>query len=140
MSSIFTKIINGEVPTSFVFKDDKCVAVMDLHPINEGHVLVVPREEQARFADLPSDTVAHLMIIAQKIVNMISESKLTPVGFNLFLSDGELAGQEVPHCHLHILPRYQNDSVDISFGVQALRTSREQQDNIASLIAESNHG
>ncbi|NQY99894.1 MAG: HIT family protein [Bdellovibrionales bacterium] len=140
MSSIFTKIINGEVPTSFVFKDDKCVAVMDLHPINEGHVLVVPREEQARFADLPSDTVAHLMIIAQKIVNMISESKLTPVGFNLFLSDGELAGQEVPHCHLHILPRYQNDSVDISFGVQALRTSREQLDNIASLIAESNHG
>ncbi len=137
MSSIFTKIINGDLPGSFVYQDLVCSVFMDIHPFAEGHLLVVPKEETARFSDLPSETAAHLFRIAHKIVCAINSSKISPDGYNLFLSDGEIAGQEVPHCHLHILPRKNDDKIHLSFGIKAEKCDRKKLNLIANLISES---
>ena len=67
MSSIFSKIIAGEIPGRFVWKDEKCVAFMDIMPASHGHLLVVPREEIDRWPDLPPELAAHLFAVAHKI-------------------------------------------------------------------------
>ena len=67
MSSIFTKIIDGEIPGRFVWKDEKCVAFMDIQPASHGHLLVVPREEIDRWPELPAELAAHLFAVAHKI-------------------------------------------------------------------------
>ena len=93
---------------------------MDIHPIGDGHLLVVPSEERARLVDLSPETVGQLFRVAQKIIRALDASSLSPDGYNLFLSDGEVAGQEVPHSHLHILPRKTDDKIAVSFGSEKL--------------------
>ena len=105
-TTIFEKIINGESEGSFVYKDSICVAFMDLNPINPGHILVVPIKPIARLTSLDSKISSHLFMIAQKILKAIEISELKIEGANIFISDGEVAGQEVPHIHLHIIPRF----------------------------------
>lgn len=134
MDSIFTKIIKGELAASFVYEDEQCVAFMDLHPFNEGHVLIVPREEKARIADLSDDVAGHIFMVGQKIIRAMNKTSSQPDGYNLFLSDGEVAGQEVPHCHLHILPRQTDDGIKVSFGLSPKKESREQLDKVAEKI------
>ena len=98
MATIFTKIIEGEIPGHFVWQDDLCVAIMTIQPIRTGHVLVIPREEIDHWNDLPDDLAAHLMLVAKKIANAIKQAfPATRVGLII-------AGLEVPHTHLHVLP------------------------------------
>ena len=67
MASIFTKILDGDIPGTFVYEDDRCAAFMDISPLTDGHVLVIPREEIDHWLDMPEDLTAHLMAVAQKI-------------------------------------------------------------------------
>ena len=99
--------------------------------------MVVPIEEKDRLADLPLETVGHLLKVAQKILKALDKSSLAGEGYNLFLSDGEVAGQEVPHCHLHILPRNTSDAIRVSFGVQVKMADRERLNAISKEIAEN---
>jgi len=98
MPTIFTRIINGELPGHFVWKDDTAVAFLTIQPIREGHVLVVPREEIDHWDDLPADTAAHLMLLSQKIARVLKQI-YQPQRVGLII-----AGLEVPHTHLHVLP------------------------------------
>ena len=75
MSSIFSKIIAGEIPGRFVWKDEKCVAFMDIMPVSEGHLLVVPRQETDRWHDLPPATAAHLFAVAHTIAAALDVSQ-----------------------------------------------------------------
>ena len=133
----FEKVISGEFEGSFVYKDDLCVACMDLNPLNEGHVLVVPRNAVARLCDLDPEMAAHLFIVAKKILKAIESSGLKCEGANVFLSDGEVAGQEVPHFHLHIVPRFSGDGIKISFAKPFQRAERAELNRIADIIASS---
>lgn len=132
--TIFEKIISGEFEGSFVHKDEHCVAFMDFNPINEGHILVVPIVAYNRLSDLPSELGGHLFKIAQKIVKAIESSDLKCEGTNIFLSDGEVAGQEVPHLHLHIVPRFLNDGIKISLGKKCLKVGRADLNRVAKRI------
>ena len=67
MSTVFTKIIEGEIPGRFVWQDERCVAFLSIAPLAQGHTLVVPREEIDHWIDLPEDLAAHLMVVAQRI-------------------------------------------------------------------------
>ena len=89
---------------------------MDIQPINAGHVLVVPDEHAARLAGLPADTGARMFRIAQRMVSALYESGLDCEGVNVFLADGEAAGQEVFHVHLHVIPRFAGDGFGLRFG------------------------
>lgn len=135
--TVFEKVISGEFDGSFVYKDEVCVAFMDLNPLNPGHVLVVPREPVERFSLLNSNIAIHLFEIAQKILKAIEASSLRSEGANIFLSDGEIAGQEVPHVHLHIVPRFSGDGMRISFGKTLRAESREELNRVAAIITTS---
>lgn len=98
MSSIFTRIINGEIPGRFVWRDNECVAFMDIQPISRGHLLVVPRQETDRWHDLPPQTAAHLFAVAHKIAAALDQlSERSRVGLMI-------AGFDVPHTHIHLMP------------------------------------
>ncbi len=98
MPSVFTRIIAGELPAHFVWKDERCVAFLSINPLKPGHTLVVPREEIDHWLDLPADLLAHLMSVAQEIGQAI-QSGFRPVKVGVML-----AGLEVPHVHVHLVP------------------------------------
>jgi diadenosine tetraphosphate (Ap4A) HIT family hydrolase len=98
MPTIFTKIIDGELPGTFVWRDDVCVAFMSIAPIRPGHTLVVPRAEVDHWIDLDPDVNAHLMRVAQEIA-LAQQAAFSPVRIGLII-----AGLEVPHTHVHVIP------------------------------------
>ncbi|MFC0582567.1 HIT family protein [Micrococcoides hystricis] len=98
MSTVFTKIIEGELPGRFVWKDDTAVAFLSIGPLAPGHTLVVPREEVDYWTDLPEETVAHLMKITQRIGVVQREA------FGAARAGVMIAGFEVPHTHIHVWP------------------------------------
>jgi histidine triad (HIT) family protein len=89
---------------------------MDIQPINAGHVLVVPDEHATSLADVPEDTGARIFRVAQQVTSALYGSGLDCEGVNLFLADGEAAGQEVFHVHLHVVPRFEGDGFGLRFG------------------------
>ncbi len=98
MATIFTKIINGEIPGRFVWSDNVCIGMLDIRPLHHGHVLVIPRVEIDHWIDLPPETAAHLMSVAHSIGNAQKNVVGAPrVGLLI-------AGFEVPHTHVHVVP------------------------------------
>jgi histidine triad (HIT) family protein len=129
MSTLFTKIINGDLPGRFVYRDDLCVAFLTIAPICPGHTLVVPRLEVDHWVDLPDELAGHLAIVARKI-GAAQMSAFEAERISLII-----AGLEVPHTHLHVLPitseadidfRKANsavDPVDLDEAARALRAA-----------------
>ncbi len=98
MASIFTRIIDGNIPGHFVWKDELAVAIMTIQPIRPGHLLVIPRAEIDHWDDLPAETLSHLTTVCQKITKGLKEAfPATRVGMII-------AGLEVPHTHIHLMP------------------------------------
>lgn len=104
--SIFTKIINGEIPGYIPYQDEIVAVLIAL----EGHVLVVPKIQYENIYELPEDTGAHIMKIAIKTAKALKQITNSD-GINLVQSNGTAAGQEVFHFHLHIKQRFHNDDV-----------------------------
>ncbi|MDJ0650715.1 MAG: HIT family protein [Xenococcaceae cyanobacterium MO_188.B19] len=135
MKSIFTKIIQGTVPASFVYQDDQVSAFMDIQPINPGHVLVIPNQQVASLNDLDEATGAHMFRIGHRIAKALSQSSLKCEGVNLFLADGQAANQDVAHIHLHVLPRFRGDSFKGLVGQNECQLStRAELDRTAEVI------
>ncbi|MCI4010026.1 HIT family protein [Brevibacterium sp. ZH18] len=108
MATIFTKIINGEIPGTFVHQDEKCVAFLDVAPMTEGHVIVVPREEISHWIDADQDLLDHLMAVARNIGRAQKEAlDCDRIGLMV-------VGYEVPHLHIHVLATNSMDDFDIS--------------------------
>ena len=108
MASIFTKIIEGEMPGRFVWKDKVCVGLMTISPLRAGHVLVIPRKEVDHWIDLDEATAAHLVRTARSIGHALMHAyKPTKVGL-------VIAGLEVRHVHLHVLPIDRLKDLDFS--------------------------
>jgi histidine triad (HIT) family protein len=105
----FCKIVSGEYKSSKIFEDDAILAFMDIQPVNEGHILIIPKKHVELIADLDDETSAKMFVIAGKINKALRRSDLKLEGINYFLADGEAGGQEVFHTHLHIYPRFNGD-------------------------------
>jgi len=132
---IFCKIINGEIPSSIVFQDDLCIVVMDIQPINQGHVLVIPKEHKEFIYELEDNIAANMLIVANKINRALRKSEIKCEGVNYFLADGEVAFQEVKHAHLHCFPRYKNDDFKLQFSANYInKPGRNELDKIAEQI------
>jgi histidine triad (HIT) family protein len=108
MPTIFTRIIDGEIPGHFVWTDDRCVALLSINPITVGHALVVPRDEVDHWVDLDTELASHLVNVA-RIVGLAQQRAFAPPRIGL-----EVAGFEVPHCHLHVLPIWGEDDLHLS--------------------------
>jgi histidine triad (HIT) family protein len=98
MATIFTKIIDGDIPGTFVWRDDVCVGFLSINPMADGHVLVVPRAEVAHWIDLPVETNEHLMRVAHTI------GRAQQAAFDCERVGLIIAGYEVPHTHVHVIP------------------------------------
>jgi histidine triad (HIT) family protein len=112
---IICKLLSGELEVSLVHQDDLCSAFMDIQPVNPGHVLVVPNRHAPYLADLKEAEGAQMFRLAQRLAAALRESGMKCEGVNFFLADGEAAGQEVFHVHLHIFPRYAGDGFGLVF-------------------------
>jgi diadenosine tetraphosphate (Ap4A) HIT family hydrolase len=129
MSTIFTKIINGDIPGTFVYKDDVCVAFLSINPIAPGHTLVVPRVEIDEWTDLPTDVSQHVMSVAHRLGQALKISHpCVRVGLII-------AGYEINHCHIHLIPT--RSMADLDFANAATSISREELEAHASAITSA---
>jgi histidine triad (HIT) family protein len=112
---IFCRIVAGREKASFVAQGTEAVAFLDLHPINEGHTLVVPRKHAASIAEVDEIGALAMWSLARRVAAALRVSGLRCEAVNLFLADGAAAGQEVFHSHLHVIPRWQGDGFGIKF-------------------------
>ncbi len=103
MSSIFTRIINREIPASIVYEDDICIAILDINPVQKWHTLVIPKQELEWMDDYDDATIAHCMVIAK---NIMKHQKHMLAGLtHVYLV---VEGLEVPHRHIHLIPSYED--------------------------------
>lgn len=103
MDCVFCKIVNNELPSSKIYEDDKVMAFMDINPICDGHILIIPKEHFATMIDTPKEIIAHMYEIAKKLTPIAMEVT-GEKGVTYSINYGDK--QEVIHLHLHILPDY----------------------------------
>ena len=105
---VFCQIVARKLPASIVYEDDLVMAFMDIQPVNRGHTLVVPKTHADGINDLDPDVGAELFQIAMKLSGAVRRA-VSCDGVNLYVADGVVAGQDVFHFHLHIIPRHKGD-------------------------------
>lgn len=128
MSTVFEMIIDQEIPGLFVWADETCVAIMTIEPIAPGHVLVIPRDPIDKWTDLPPADLDHVMRVAQVIGGAQEEA------FNVPRSAVIIAGFEVPHTHVHVVPAETQDAASLTF---AREVPAEELEGAAEVLRET---
>lgn len=128
MESIFTRIINGELPARFVWQDDSCVAFLSIRPLRPGHTLVVPRAEVDHWLDVDPAVLSHLTEVAQKI-GRAQMAAFKPARIGMMI-----AGLEVPHLHIHVVPI--RGMQDLDFANQDPNPDQKTMDDAAKKIRD----
>jgi histidine triad (HIT) family protein len=126
MTSVFTKILDGEIPGRFVYRDDISAAFLTIAPITPGHTLVVPVAEVDHWIDLDDDTAAHLLLVAKRVARA-QQRVFHPRRVGLMI-----AGMEVPHTHLHVLPIAHES--DLDFAKARPDTPGDELDRVAEML------
>lgn len=126
MTTIFTRIIAGEIPGTFVHRDDRCVVFMSINPLAHGHALVVPVDEVAHWVDLPPDAAAHLFAVAHRV------GRAQRAAFDCERVGLIVAGYEVPHTHVHVVPTSSMRQLD--FANAAASADRDELQRAADAI------
>lgn len=129
MATIFTRIIDGEIPGTFVWRDARCVAFMSINPMAHGHVLVVPIEEVDHWIDADPDLTAHLFHVT-RIIGEAQRRAFAPERIGVIV-----AGYEVPHTHVHVIPT--NDMGQLSFANAAPHVDRDELESAAAAIRDA---
>ncbi len=128
MTSIFSRIIAGEIPGRFVWNDETCVVMLDIRPLHPGHVLVIPKQEVDQWTDLDAETVGHLMRVAHLVGQ--TQKRVVPcqrIGLMI-------AGFEVPHTHVHVVPM--SSMADLNFANADPSAKAEDLDAMAKGLRE----
>jgi len=129
MATIFTRIIDGDIPGTFVWRDDRCVAFLSINPMAHGHTLVVPIEEVDHWVDADPDLTAHLFEVT-RIIGQAQRAAFAPERVGVIV-----AGYEVPHTHIHVIPT--NDMGQLSFANAAASADRDELESAAVAIREA---
>ena len=130
MSTVFSKIIAGDIPGRIVYQDDTVAAFLTIEPVAYGHTLVVPVEEIDKWTDMPADLWAHMNEVAQNIGAVIVEK------FNAERAGYLIAGFEVPHAHIHVFPANDMSGYTLSTAMRHDETDAEKMDAAAETIRE----
>jgi histidine triad (HIT) family protein len=107
-TSVFEKIIARELPAEIVYEDEDVIAILDIAPHSPGHTLVVPKKRCTNIFDAPAESWAKVLSVTHQLAPHIRDA-VDAGGINIVISNGEVAGQEVPHLHVHIIPRHNSD-------------------------------
>lgn len=111
---IFCKIVSGEIPSKKVYEDENVIAILDISQATKGHTLVIPKKHSANLLEIDSEEYINVM----KAVNLVTKklsNTLKPAGINILNNCGEVAGQTVMHFHVHVIPRYEENDIQIGF-------------------------
>ena len=127
--TIFSKIIAGEIPSYKIAENEKFFAFLDIFPLREGHVLVVPKIETDKFFDLPDEFLSEMLLFAKPIAKAIERS------FNCDRCGIEVVGLEVPHAHMHLIPI--NSANDLNFTKDKLKMTPEQMKKVQEKIVSN---
>ena len=108
---IFCKIVQGHIPSSRVLETDQAIAFLDIHPVNPGHTLLVPRSHHTHLGELPDEIAAHAGSLLPRLCRAVRAATGAD-GLNVIVNNGRSAGQTIDHVHWHIIPRFQDDAVN----------------------------
>ncbi len=111
---IFCKIIKGDIPCTKVYEDENVISFLDIAPANKGHSLVVPKEHYDTLIEAPEEIINYSLKVAKKVARAMSSS-LANEGFNVLINNNKVAGQLVPHVHIHIIPRFKGDGIRLNW-------------------------
>lgn len=111
---IFCKIANGEIPSATLYEDDDFRVILDVNPAAKGHALILPKKHAANLFEMPDEMAGKAFVLAKKIAATLQEG-LQADGMNVLQNNGEAAGQTVFHFHMHMIPRYEGDSVNVGW-------------------------
>ena len=111
---IFCKIAAGEIPSATIYEDADFRVILDIEPASKGHALILPKEHYANLYELPEEFASKVLVVAKKVVTAMTEV-LGCDGYNVLQNNGEVAGQTVFHFHMHLIPRYKDDQVNIKW-------------------------
>lgn len=129
MDCLFCKIIAGDIPSHTIYEDDFVYAFLDIYPCSEGHTIVLPKQHFTRFTDMSEKEAASLFSSVNKIAKVV-EDALELEAMNIGINNGEIAGQTVPHVHVHIIPRRDNDN---GGSMHTIVETKPNTDNLAEL-------
>jgi histidine triad (HIT) family protein len=132
---VFCKIIDGEVPALKVYEDGKALAFLDIHPSAPGHTLIIPKAHVAKVEDLSDEDAKALFMVLHRIVGKIQEAVDAPSS-TIGINNGKESGQEIPHVHIHVIPRSRGDKGGIIQGVSRIhkRIEKDDMEKIAERI------
>ena len=120
---IFCKLANGDIPTNTLYEDDCVRVIFDAEPAAEGHVLILPKEHFDNIYELDDDTAGHVFKVAKKIATAMNKT-LDMDGLNVVQNNGEAAGQTVFHFQMHIIPRHNDDTVNVGWEKHKVSSER----------------
>lgn len=111
---IFCKLANGEIPTATLYEDEDFRVILDASPAAKGHALILPKQHYANLYELDDSVASKVLVLAKKMITKMTDI-LGCDGYNIVQNNGEAAGQTVFHFHMHLIPRYQGDTVGITW-------------------------
>lgn len=111
---VFCEIVKGNIPSYKLYEDDVCIAILDISQATIGHTLVIPKKHIKNIFELDSATASHLFKVVSNLAKKIKDA-LNVSNMNILNNNGALAGQSVDHFHIHIIPRYEGDNLEIKF-------------------------
>ena len=121
---IFCKIGKGEIPSATIYENSDFRVFLDVAPANRGHALIIPKRHVASYRDLTNHEKEAMNVVQEYVMKKIDE-RFHPDGYNVGINIGEAAGQSVFHCHMHIIPRYEDDNLVLKANKNGLLESRE---------------
>jgi histidine triad (HIT) family protein len=125
---VFCKIASGEIPSNKIYENDEIFAFLDIRPNNPGHALVIPKDHFENIYTVPAETWARMQLAVHKLAPAIREA-VNADGINIHMNNEPAAGQEVMHCHVHIIPRHNDDGFKLWHGKEI---SKEEMDKVRS--------
>ncbi len=111
---VFCKIIEKKIPSAIIYEDANTMAFLDINPRFKGHALVIPKIHVTTLDELGDEAIAHLFVVVKHVAETLKEN-LGAKGYNIISNNGRVAGQVVPHLHIHVVPRYEDEKQGIGF-------------------------
>jgi histidine triad (HIT) family protein len=126
---IFCKMSNKEIDSKIIFEDEICFAILDINPVANGHILLMPKEHYMMMPMVPDEVLGHLSVISKYLSDLLKNS-LDCIDATIFMANGAAAGQQSQHYMLHVIPRYDGDKLD--FNLEGSKLSPSELDELAN--------
>lgn len=130
----FCKIVREEIPSKVVYENDTNLAFLSINPISEGHTIIIPKKHYKTMGEIPDDEIKNLFLAVKEVAKII-HNKLSPDGYNILQNNFEAAGQEIPHSHVHIIPRTYGDQ-KIGLKIPPKEATNDELDNVLKQLKD----